>query len=241
MWKYAKFLLRDEGGWITAAIIGGSMLLSAYMSSKSAKRAAGTQAAAADAAAQAQLEMYYQTREDLAPWREAGVGALGTLEGMIAAGPGEYEESPYYNFLLERGTRGLERGAAAKGMQLSGAENEALIKYGQDIAGEDYQNWLGNYYQSLTPYQSLAGLGQTATAQTGQLGAQTGAGVSNALLAGGQATAAGQLGQTAPWTNMLNWGGNQLMNYYMLSNMGAFNQQQPKQPNTVRSPHSPYY
>ena len=214
MWSYIKFLLKDEGGWIGAAI-GIGMLASAWLSSKSASRAASAQENAANAAAQAQLDMYYQTRADLAPWREAGAWALGEVQGMLEAGPGEYTESPYYNFLLEQGTRGLERGAAARGGQLSGAENQALIGYGQNLASTDYQNWLNNWYRSMDPYMNLAGYGQGAAGT----GAQSGTGIANALLAQGQAQAAGELGTTAPWTNMLNWGGNQLLNYYMMSQM----------------------
>ena len=210
-----KYLLRDESGFI-----GG--IIGAIFGSKASKAASRSQQAAADAAAAAQLEMYYKTREDLAPWREAGGWALGELRGRLEAGPGVYEESPYYNFLLEQGTRGLERGAAARGGQLSGAEQEALTRYGQNLASTDYSNWLARYYQGLTPYQSLAGVGQTAAAQTGQAGMQAGAGQASALLAGGQAQAAGQLGAWAPYGNLINWGGNQLMNYYMMNKMGLF-------------------
>lgn len=295
MWKYIKFLLRDEGGWIEAAIMGGSMLVGAFMQSKTAGRAAGAQTQAANKAAEVQLEMYYQTRTDLAPWREAGQWALGQpsgpaptrppsrgdfefnetdylemnpdvaasamtarghyerygkaegrmpsyeaqdaitgfvpaepgappqegtgLMGMIERGPGEYEESPYYNFLLEEGTRGLERGAAARGGQLSGAEGKALTEYGQNLASTDYGNWLNRYYQSLGPYQSLAGVGQTAATSTAQAGMQAAGGQANALLAGGQAQAAGIMGRYAPYGNLLNWGGNQLMNYYMMNQL----------------------
>jgi len=35
-----------------------------------------------------------QGRADLAPWRQAGVDALGQLQSKIAAGPGEFEKSP---------------------------------------------------------------------------------------------------------------------------------------------------
>lgn len=52
-------------GDVAGAVIGGN----------AAKDAASTQAAAADRATDAQLEMYEQTREDLAPYRASGTAA----------------------------------------------------------------------------------------------------------------------------------------------------------------------
>lgn len=397
LWNYSKFLLRDEGGWVGAAIIGGVMLYNAYMQSQTAQDASDTQYQAAVAAAQATLQMYYQNQENMAPWLQAGqiglAGLVGTpaipagpetttyglpepqredftttelqpvqvpfgpgdpgitsmqmqpqevfdeagynaamadyeasatttpgtaavpaVPGLLETGPGEYpgtytpgagpgeypgtytpgagpgeypgtydpgarpgeyEASPYHNWLLAEGTRGLERGAAARGGQLSGAEQKALMEYGQNLAGserqrwldnwyreqgfagteyqnwlnqyyqgqgfagteyqnwlnqyyqgqgfeaQEHQNWLNQYYQGLTPYQSLAGLGMTAGTNIGAAGMQTGQGVSNALLAGGQAQAAGQMGAYAPYANYMNWGANQLAQYYGYGGYGG--------------------
>ncbi len=60
-----------------AVIVGGSVLVGGYIQSQSAKSATQAQVQAAETATQAQLEMYYQSREDMAPWREAGEAALG--------------------------------------------------------------------------------------------------------------------------------------------------------------------
>jgi hypothetical protein len=108
--------------------------------------------------------------------------------------PSQYQQSPYYNFLVGEGTKALERGAASKGNQFSGAQGKALTTFGQNMALTDYDNWLKNWYQSLTPYQSLAGLGQTAGSQTGAASMQTGSNVAQNTLAGGNAQAAGQMG-----------------------------------------------
>ena len=45
-----------------------------------------------------------------------------------------YQKSPDYEFLQTEGTKSLERGAAARGKQLSGAEDKALVKFGQNLA-----------------------------------------------------------------------------------------------------------
>ncbi|MCK5604798.1 hypothetical protein KAR91_23110 [Candidatus Pacearchaeota archaeon] len=289
MWKYIKFLLHDEGGWVGIAV-AGSMLVSAYMQSQSSGQAADAQTNAANAAAAAQLNMYYQNRADLTPWRQAGEQALGRastpgggapparedfpfnaaeylqmypdvaasamtpeghyarygqgegrfpslrakedittwtgeptegtgLVGMIERGPGEFEASPSYNFLLEEGVRARERGASARGNQLSGAQGRALTEYGQNLASTDYDNWLRRYYQSLGPLENLSGVGVSAGTTTAQAGGQAAGGAANALMAGGQAQAAGIMGQQQPYTNLANWGGNQLMNYYMMNQM----------------------
>lgn len=64
----------------------GTGLLSSYISSRASERATDAQLQAADAAARAQLEMFYQTREDLEPWMETGKWALEQLVGWT-----EYE------------------------------------------------------------------------------------------------------------------------------------------------------
>jgi len=205
------------------AVVGGTALVGGYMQSKAAKKAAGIQAGAYDRATQAELSMYYQSREDMAPWREAGEEALNELVEMVKAGPGEYEKSPYYDFLMGEGTQALESGAAAKGKQLSGAENKALIKYGQNIASTDYDNWLRRYYETLTPYQSLSNVGQTTGAQMGQLGVQTGQQVGQNVIGAGGALATGQINQGNIWANAISGMGQNVLDYYMAKKMGLFN------------------
>ena len=205
----------------TTAIIGVSVAgtaYSAYSSSRASSKAAKSQERAAQAAQAWEERVYYQTREDMAPWMEAGEEALGELQARIKEGPRgvlEFPQDPYYNFLLEEGVKARERGAAAKGLLLSGAEEKALTQFGQDIGGGKYQQYLENWYKSLTPLQSLAGLGQTTAQQTSALGTQQAGQIGQNILAGGQAQAAGQLGQANTWANALGWGGQQLGNYAM--------------------------
>jgi hypothetical protein len=198
------------GGAIGGIIGGAGSIIGSLIGAGATKKAASQAANAADAATAAQLEMYYQTREDQAPWRTAGTEAVNTLLGKVMAGPGEYTKSPYYNFLMGEGTKALERGAAARGRQLSGAQAKALEGYGQNLASTDYDKWLGRWYQSLTPYQSLAGLGQTSVAQTGQAGAQAAANMVAPQLYGGSARAAGTLGMANTLQNLIPWGVNML-------------------------------
>lgn len=199
----------------TAAIIGGSILGSSIIGSIGSSEAADAQSDAAAQAGQAQLQMYYQTRADQAPWREAGQEAVGTLLDMVKTGPGEFEASPGYEFTKEQGLQGMERAASAMGGLRSGGLLKAAGRYSENLASQEYDNFLQRWYQSLSPWQSLAGLGQTSAQATSQAGTQAATGASNALLAQGQANAAGILGTYAPFSQLANWGATQGLNYLL--------------------------
>lgn len=65
---------------VAAGVIGS--VAGGLISSKGAKSAAKTQAAAADRASEVQQGMYDQTRKDLDPYRAAGTSALGRMIGF---------------------------------------------------------------------------------------------------------------------------------------------------------------
>lgn len=196
-----------------AVAIGAGTIAGAYIGSRASKSAANTQADAAANATNAELEMYYQGREDTAPWREAGESALNTLVAKVNAGPGDYTKSPGYDARLKEGTKAIERSAAARGGLLSGAAGKALTKYGQDYATNDYQNFLANYYNSLTPLQSLAGLGQTSANQSAVLANQTGQTIGQNTIAAGNAQAAGTINTANSITGNLNSGINNYLTW----------------------------
>ena len=104
---------------------------------------------------------------------------------MVQQGPGEFTESPGYQFRLDEGNRNILGAASATGGLASGRTLKALTEYGQDYASNEYNNFLNQYYQSLTPYQSLAGIGQTAAMGLGNLGL----GTANAISGNQQALA----------------------------------------------------
>ena len=190
-----------------AAVIGaGAGLYASSISSSAqsdaAQAAAETTQNATDASVAESQRQYDLSRADLAPWVTAGTNALADLTAAMAAGPGDYEESEGYQYRLDEGNKAIERSAAAKGSSLSGATLKALTEYGQDYATNDYDNFLSRYYNSLTPLQSLAGVGQTSASQTASLGSSTASSiadttmtgasaVSNALLSEGTAEATG--------------------------------------------------
>lgn len=172
----------------------GSFSGEGYAQAAATKEAGKLAAKASIYAANIQRDQYNQTRADMAPWLQAGGRALGTLEEKITAGPGEYEKSKDYDFLMEQGTQARERSAAARGGLMGGAEQKELTRFGQGLASQDYDKWLARWYQSLTPYQSMANVGQTTGNQLGTLGAYGAAQQGNFINQAGQYQAAGYLG-----------------------------------------------
>ena len=119
-------------------------------------------AAKGQAAARAQFE---QQRNDLGPYREAGLGSIQAqqdllgLNGQPAADAAmlQYQQSPGYAWQMDEGLRAVDAGAAAKGMLRSGATLKAEQTFGQGLADTDF----GQYYTRL---HGLSTLGESAAA-----------------------------------------------------------------------------
>ena len=199
-----------------ALAIGASAVIGAGVSIYSANKASSAQQEAAGTATGAELQMYYQSREDLEPWRKTGTAALEKVSKLIEAGPGEYTKSPGYEFRLKEGVNALERGASAKGMLDSGAEKKALVKFGQDYATNDYDNFLDRFYKSLNPLLSLSGVGQVATGQQVQANTQTGQQIGQNALLSGQGRASGYINQANAITGAVNSGTQNYLMYNLL-------------------------
>ena len=192
---------------IPAAILGSSLF-----GSRAASKAADTQAAAADRAAELQAEQFRQLREDQAPYREAGYNALANLQrtaGNVPAafkfGDYEFKADPSYGFRLSEGQKALERQAAARGGLISGGALKAATRFGQEMGSLEFGN---AYNRALTSYgtdvarenqlynrqAALAGIGQTSTNLVGQAGQNYATSAGNLMTGGAAAQAAGQVG-----------------------------------------------
>ncbi len=160
------------------------------------KYAADLQYAATERGLETQQEMFQQTRADQMPWLEAGGRALTQLEQMMGQAPTfeDYTQSDYSKFIQEQGLKALEAKGLAGGYYNTGATSKDMMQYGQDIAGQDYQQFLGNYYQSLNPYMSMAGLGQQQAQSMGQQGMQSAAQQAQYGIQGANAQAGGITG-----------------------------------------------
>ena len=208
----------------TAAIIGGISAAGSLGGAALASHGAGKQADAAMQAAQLQhqdaqdalnfqKQEYADQQKNIAPWLQAGQGAITSLSDMLNNGTfkdwtGQFQaptdvteqNDPGYQFRLAQGQKALERSAAARGNLLTGGTAQAEQRYGQDYASNEYQNV---YNRSLQQYQlgynqfeqnqankfnryaSVAGLGQTAAGQLSQAGQSASNNVSNIMLGSG--------------------------------------------------------
>jgi len=212
--------------WMTAAAIIGTSLLS----SNAAGEAADTQAASADRAAALQNEQYKQNREDQMPFLQAGVRALGKLEGATDYTPfgmAQFNADPGYAFRVSEGEKALNRSAAARGGLISGGALKAATRFGQEAGSQEYTNAFNRYQLErqarLGPLQSLAGVGQTTANTLGQAGAANAAAMGNYLTGGAAASAAGQVGQA----NAFGQGVSSYLNYNQGNNLiNALNRNQ---------------
>lgn len=155
---------------------------------------------------------------------------------------------PGYQFRVSEGQKALERSAAGKGLLLSGGQLKDLTRFGQQQGAQEYGEAYARGYaqnadlnnRNLQAYQTnfgtlaglrtqrynelsnVAGLGQLATNQTAQLGAQTGARVGEGTIGAGNALAAGRVGSAnAVSAGLSGVGGaaNQYNNYLLLSSL----------------------
>lgn len=237
---------------VAAAATIGSAAMASSASSKAAKtqaeaarNAADAEVQAAQIAADTQMQMFNRTRKDLAPYRQAGRFGLQRLQNQMRRGGylseefgmDDFRADPGYQFRIAEGQKALDRMAAARGQQFSGAQLRATERFGQDLASQEYGNAFnrfqverGNRFNRLA---ALAGIGQTATTQTGQLGANAAQGAAQAYMNAGQArasgylnagnaAAAGQVGAANAWNQALGSVGNIAQNAALTGGFGSY-------------------
>lgn len=220
--------------WVAAvgAVAGG------LISSAGARGAAGTQAQAAEIAAQNQMQMFQQQQANMQPWLRAGgqaVGQMGALMapgGAMATAPTAQDimqyMAPNYQFQLQQGLGQAGAQANAAGGMVSGNALQGLNQFAQNYAQGAYQNAFQNYQTAQTNIfnrlASIAGLGQTSAGQTmaGGMGAAGTAG--GFSTAGAAAQAAGQVGAANAFTQSLG----------QLGGMAYSNYLRNQQPNTMQ-------
>lgn len=145
----------------------------------------------------------------------------------------DLENEPGYQFGLSEGTKGIERGQAARGNFLSGAAMKELSRFNQDYAGTKFDNaynrslstWNTNrssYNQDRqTIYNFLTGqstMGQNSAAQVGTNNQQTANNVANNMMSAGNAQAAGAVAGSNALTSGIN---NAVNNYNSSNNLNS--------------------
>ena len=189
------------------ALAAGGSVLGASKQAKAAKDAAAIQAESAEEAINLQRQMYAQQRADLEPWRMIGYNTLPGLQALAyapqdtytapagldpsayqfqapgafrAPTPDEAAQDPGYQFRLSQGTQAITGNAAARGLLQSGATAQALTRYGQDLASQEYgnvytrqtQEYLNKYNQQMQQNQLAYGRALAANTDAYQRGLQ---------------------------------------------------------------------
>ena len=192
--------------FIAAAIVGGSAIVGGVLQSNAAGRAASKQAASTDRATEEQARQYDQTREDYAPYREAGKKALGQYETEINAPvtSADVMSDPGYQFGLSQGQLGLDRKAAASGGRVSGAALKSAAEYANNYATTGYNAAYQRRQDRLNRLASLANIGQTATGGSAAAGAAKSNAISSLISSQGDASAAASMAQGNIWGNTVN-------------------------------------
>lgn len=198
--------------WMLPASIVATSLIGA----NTADRAARTQAAASDRAAELQYKQYQDTVARQKPFYDVGVNALPELvqaSKYTPFGMTQFQADPGYAFRLSEGQKALERTAAARGGLLSGSALKAATRYGQEMGSQEYTNAFNRYQAErqarLGPLQSLTGMGQTTAQQIGNAGQTMATNVGNDITNSAAARASGYVGGA----NALTGGLNTYLNY----------------------------
>lgn len=206
--------------------VAGAVVVSSAIGANAAGKAAGTQADAANRAADLQYKQWQESVALQEPWRKAGEAALNKLIPLTdyqKFGMAQFQADPGYQFRMGEGMKALERSAAARGGLLSGATLKGIERYGQDLASQEYTNAFNRYQTEraaqLQPLQSLAGVGQTTAQQIGQSGQTMASNVGEALTSGAAARASGYVGQANALTGALNTGLNYYQNQQLMNRM----------------------
>ena len=211
----------------SAAIAAAGTAVASHQSSKAAKNAANTQAAAADRATEEQRAQYAQMQENLQPYMQAGLGGLTGLSQMPAFSfsGADLQNTPGYQFALQQGLKSLNNQNSAQGMNLSGAQQKGLLQYATGLAdqtfGDQYARALQTYQTNYNRLSNLASLGQNAAAGVGNAGMQLGANVGNLMTGAANARAAGMVGSANAISSGIGSIGNNAMMYAMLGNNNA--------------------
>lgn len=113
---------------IAAGIGAVGSIASAAIQSRAAGRAADTQENAANNALGLQRDIYNQTRADLAPYRDAGASAVGTLSGLMGL-PMASSSGP-----MASTSGGVQPQRAPRQLPPGFDVNKPILPFGQSLA-----------------------------------------------------------------------------------------------------------
>lgn len=140
--------------------------------------------------------------------------------------------APNYNWQVGQATGALANEYSGTQGLISGNTMRDIGSYiGNSVAGPAYQNAFSNYTNQqqniFNRLSNIAGMGGNIASNTQNVGAQTGAGIANSTIAGGQSQALGTMGMANAISGGLNNAAGNWFGLNYLNNMqtvgGAFN------------------
>lgn len=166
--------------------------------------ALAAQRAASERAAQIQQQMYNQSREDLAVYRDAGASALGKMqdpEYLRNFSMADFQADPGRQYQIDEANKALERSAAARGGLMGGAGLKSLATLNQNLANQSYQTAYDRFNadkdRTFGRLSNIAGMGQSSAAQTAGNAMAYGNNMANIYTGQGNAEAAQIMGSNA--------------------------------------------
>lgn len=207
-----------------AAIIGGTTLVGAYMSSQASQSAADKYANSANQGLQYNQEMFNKINAQNAPYRtlgEKGADIYGKLldSGYLTANPSMNDLTrlmPNYEFGLKQGLGQFNAGLNAGGGAVSGNAIQGGQQFAQDYAQNSLLNAFNMYQTNRSNVASNVGApvgwGLNANQITGTAASGASSNASNLLSSIGNAQAQGTMASANAWTSAAN----NLSNYALL-------------------------
>jgi hypothetical protein len=193
-------------GWVATAIIGGSVItgVGSYLAQKgAAEEAAGAQRSASEAAIAEQRRQQAESERLLAPYMQAGQGALGQQQALLGLGGPEaqqaaiaqLEQSPQFQAMMQQGEEAILQNASATGGLRGGNTQAALAQFRPAMLSQLIQ-------QQMAQLGGLAGMGQQGAMGAAGMGQQSAANIGNLLGGIGQAQAGAAMAQGQGMANL---------------------------------------
>lgn len=166
------------------------------------QQGAATQSASVDKGIAAQQAALDQFTKALAPFVNAGTGALTGQQNLLGLNGGDAQQtaisglqsSPAYQALSQSGQDAILANASATGGLRGGNVQGALAQFQPQLLAQLIQQQYGNL-------GNLSTMGANAAAGVGNAGMQTGSNVANLLQQQGAAIAGGQIAQGSVGAN----------------------------------------
>lgn len=191
---------------VSGAILGGAIIsgVGGYFAQKAAaEEAAGAQRHASESAIAEQRRQQAEAERLLAPYMQAGQGALGQQQALLGLGGPEaqkaaisqLEQSPQFQALVQQGEEGILQNASATGGLRGGNTQAALAQFRPAMLSQLIQ-------QQMAQLGGLSGMGQQASMGAAGFGQQGTQNVMGQLTAQGQAQAGAAMAQGQGLANL---------------------------------------